>query len=279
MRSASSSTEMPFSSSIHSSVLVAITGPPCHRRRKAPPAPRSTVCVSSAAVRRLASGGRLLAGRLLATAHPPQAPRPVLAARILPAGSSAAARQPPHRQRPRAVPGASAASPRPRRPPGRGAIVSRRRLPPPAAAASDAGRLLRRGSGVAPARRLLRRKLPDPSVREHPARPDSQSADQCVQRSRETRDRAGDQPHELAVEDVARGQARDRGDVGGAQRGAVHHPALEGQQLGRAREVRDAPWPPRRRRRARTSARSGPQQRQQLVGSGLCRRRARSASS
>ena len=39
MRSASSSTEMPLSSSIHSSVLVAITGPPFLRRRKAPPAP------------------------------------------------------------------------------------------------------------------------------------------------------------------------------------------------------------------------------------------------
>ena len=73
-------------------------------------------------------------------------------------------------------------------------------------------------------------------------------------------DRRGDQPDELPVEHLARRQLGDaRGSASASSGVAVHEAALEG-AAGRSvlLEVGDAPWPPPRRRRGRTSARSGP---------------------
>ncbi len=68
---------------------------------------------------------------------------------------------------------------------------------------------------------------------------DGQAADQGVQGARQARDGRGDQAHELPVQDVSRGQAGDGPDLVRVHRVAVHHAALEGQQVGGARVVGD----------------------------------------
>ena len=66
---------------------------------------------------------------------------------------------------------------------------------------------------------------------------DRESRDQRVQRPHQTRDRRRDRADELGVEHLARGQARDRTHLVGAERGAVHQPALELEDVQCARGV------------------------------------------
>src|SRR6185295_15925015 len=65
---------------------------------------------------------------------------------------------------------------------------------------------------------------------------DRDPREERVQAAGEAGDRRGDHAHELAVEHVAGGQARDREDLLGVEGGAVEQPALEREQLGLAAE-------------------------------------------
>ena len=53
----------------------------------------------------------------------------------------------------------------------------------------------------------------------------------------EAGDRRRDHPHELAVQDLARGKTGERSDLIGRKRLAVHHAALELEQVGLAPEI------------------------------------------
>ena len=66
-----------------------------------------------------------------------------------------------------------------------------------------------------------------------------QPAQQGVERPHETAHGRCDDAHELPVEDVARGQARECADLLDVERTPVHDAALEGQKLGRASVVGD----------------------------------------
>ena len=246
MRSASSSTEMPFSSSIQSCVLVAISvSPPWWGSVSAssaaasaePSASLSSSCAgSSPAQLGLAAGGASSAGSL--------AGGPACSACGLPSAAGLARRPRP----------ASPRAPRLRAPRRRGLLgaAPRRRL---LGRRLLGGRLLGGGSSARPRRRgaggspagispdsFFSRTWPSAT-----ARPLSERAE----RAHEAADGRGDDADELAVEDFARWQARERADLVGVERRAFHQPALEGQQLGRAGVVGDASWRRWRRRRAR----------------------------
>ena len=90
-----------------------------------------------------------------------------------------------------------------------------------------------------------------PSWRARPAISAFRRADQA-------RDRRGHDADELAVEDVAGGQARERQELLGVDGLRAEQTALELEQVGLARGRSAAPWPPPPRRRARRSAPSGP---------------------
>ena len=236
MRSASSSTEMPFSSSIQSCVLVAMcVSPPwwdsSRRPRTRPPPRRPPGCRPLAPARpppaqlssppRARRGGGLLGGVRLGSAGASASAgllcrgvglRASLGLRGRLASAAARPRRAPRPPRPASLLGSGAAS---------------------AAGASPAG------------------ISPDSFFSLHLAERDGDAAEQRVQRAHEAADGRGDDPDELAVEHFARGQPRERADLLDVELVAVHQAALERQQLGRARRSRRPPW-----RRVATSPRT-----------------------
>ena len=149
----------------------------------------------------------------------------------------------------------------------------RRPAPPPSAAAAGASS----AAGAAAAGRGRRRPTRPCSAiccswrASPPMRPPSARG--------QAGERRGDHADEAPVEHLAGGQARDRVDLLGRQRLAVHPAALERRAGRTCGGSRAAPWRPRRRRRARTSARSGPRGTPSAPRRRPGRRRARSACS
>ena len=203
MRSESSSTEMPFSSSIQSSVetLVATSPDPRFHRATAR-RPRS---FSSSEVSALAVGGSSAGGcvRLLAAAPPPRRARP------------------------------AAARPR-RRAPLRRRAPPRRPARPRCSSASSAS-----GSSAASARLVgglllgLAGRAPRPAARRS-TRPcsaiwpsgDREAGDHRAEAADQAGDRARGEADELAAQDVEAGQPGDHREALGVERRAVHDPAL-----------------------------------------------------